>query len=109
MNTIPAIANSTQAKPVDKQDAKLRKTCQDFEALLVTQMLSAMRQTITKNDVFGSREKEEIFQGMLDEETAIQMSRSGNLKLADLLYAEFSTADKRDSGADQSSPKSWRR
>lgn len=82
---------SLNARPADKEDAKLKKTCQDFESLLVQQMLSAMRQTVQKSDVFGSREKEDTFQGMLDQEMAVQMSRTGSIKIADVLYKQLSS------------------
>jgi peptidoglycan hydrolase FlgJ len=87
MDAIAPIGNVQQA---DKQAVRLRKACQDFESLLIGQMLKSMRETVPKNDVFGSREKEEIFQSMLDEQTAIEMSKTGALGLADMLYSQLS-------------------
>ena len=82
------------ATPAAKQDAKLKKACQDFESVLIQQMLTAMRQTVSKSDLFGDREKEDMFQGMLDQETSIQLSKSGSLKVAELLYKQLSIAEK---------------
>ncbi len=94
------IENTTAAAPAAQtrtgsDDPKLRKACQDFEALLVRQLLSKMRSSIPKNDLFGSRDKEEIFQGMLDEEYANQISASDSLGLGEMLYAQLSTMKKR--------------
>jgi flagellar protein FlgJ len=101
MDAVNPIIQKTHAEPVDKADARLKKTCQEFEALLVAQMLSAMRETVPKSDLLGSREKEEIFQSMLDQETAVQMSRTGSLKLADMLYAQLSKIVKNESDSGQ--------
>lgn len=87
-------AMKPQARP-EAEDPKLRKACQDFEALLVQQMLSRMRASLPKNDLFGSKDEEEVFRGMLDEEYAKDISASGSLGLGDMLYAQFSAAKKR--------------
>jgi peptidoglycan hydrolase FlgJ len=75
---------------VEKEDKELRKACRDFESLLVNQLLSKMRETITKTDLFGSREKEEMFQGMLDQETSKQIAQTGAFGIGDAIYAQFS-------------------
>ena len=100
MAAIDPITSAGKA-PVDKEDAKLRKACQDFEALLISQMLKAMRETVPKNELFGSREKEEIFQGMLDQELAGQMAKTGSLNLAKLMYAQLSHLAKPKDGEDR--------
>lgn len=101
MNAANPIIQNAHAQAADKADAKLKKVCQEFEALLVTQMLSAMRETVPKSDLLGSREKEEIFQSMLDQETAVQMSRTGSLRIADMLYAQLSKIVKNGSDSGQ--------
>ncbi len=98
---VPPINAHTPVAPANKEDIKLRKACQGFEALLVQQMLSAMRQTVEKSDIFGSREKEEVFQGMLDEQMAVEMSRTGSLGLADMLYAQLSRLNTQDRNSGQ--------
>ena len=101
MNAVNPIIQKTHTQPVDKADAKLRKACQEFEALLVAQMLSAMRETVPKSDLLGSRDKEEVFQSMLDQETAVQLSRTGSLKIADMLYTQLSKIVKNESDSGQ--------
>lgn len=85
--------STTQAptcKQIDKADAKLKKTCQDFEAMMVSQMLGQMRQTVQKTDLFGSGEKEQIFQGMLDSEIAKNVSQNGSMGIGKMLYEQLS-------------------
>ena len=85
---------AAQTKP-PVEDVKLRKTCRDFESLLVQQMLSKMRASIPKSDLFGSKDKEEIFQSMLDEEYAKELSASSSLGLGDMLYEQLAALKKR--------------
>ena len=82
------VAPKTEAQ--SKEDVKLRKACQDFEALLLSQMLTKMRETVPKTDLFGSSEKEEIFQGMLDQEIAKEMANSSTMGIAELMYSQLS-------------------
>lgn len=100
MQIAPINVHGAATVPANREDAKLRKACQGFEALLVQQMLSAMRQTVEKSDVFGSREKEDVFQGMLDQQMADEISRTGTMGIADMLYAQLSKINeqKTDSG-----------
>lgn len=72
-----------------KNDAALRKACREFESLLTAQMLQKMRDSVHKSDLFGSREKEEIFQSMLDEEMAKHIAHTGALGLGDTIYAQL--------------------
>ncbi len=74
----------------DKADTELKKACREFESLLTAQMLKKMRETVPKSDFFGSSEKEEIFQDMLDQEVCRNLSESSSLGLADLMYKQLS-------------------
>jgi flagellar protein FlgJ len=90
------LAADPAAKPkTNAEDVKLNKACKDFESLMVQQMLSKMRASIPKSDLFGSKDKEEIFQSMLDEEYAKGVAESGSLGLGDMLYAQLATLKKR--------------
>ena len=76
-------------QPSDQAQSRLKKVCREFESLLVARLLHAMRETVPKVDLFGSREKEEIFRAMLDEEIAKQVSSTGAFKLGDIAYAQL--------------------
>lgn len=101
MQIQPINVQTTAAKPVDKEDLKLRKACQGFEAMLVQQMLSTMRQTVEKSDVFGSREKEDIFQGMLDQQMADDLASKGSMGVADMLYKQLSKINAKETDPGQ--------
>ncbi len=86
--TPPSAASSPDAA-VEKDDRALRQACREFESLLVAQMLKQMRASVPKSDLFGSREKEEMFQSMLDDELAKGMSEQGAFKLGDVIYDQL--------------------
>jgi peptidoglycan hydrolase FlgJ len=86
---LPLNTNKQAMAPAD--DQALKKACREFESMLVSQMLKKMRDTLPKTDLFGSKDKEEIFQSMMDDETAKSLSANGSLGLADLLYSQLST------------------
>jgi peptidoglycan hydrolase FlgJ len=90
MRITPSIPlNNSLSLTPQTDDKALKKACHEFESLLVSQMLHKMRDTVPKSTLFGSREKEEMFQSMLDDEMAKDMSNSGSLKIADLLYQQL--------------------
>lgn len=78
----------------DKDDEKLRKTCQEMESVFLNMMLTQMRSTVPKSGLIGTRQ-EELFQSMMDTETTRNMAKAGGIGLADLMYRQLSqpTAD----------------
>lgn len=77
-------------KAPNREDAALKKACKDFESMLVGQVMKQMRQTVQKSDLFGSSEKEDMFQGMLDDQMATDMSKHQSLGIADAMYKQLS-------------------
>jgi Rod binding domain-containing protein len=79
--------SSVSNKEVHQQ--KLKKACEDFEAIMVTYLFKSMRQTSLKSETeeFGSTK--DLFEGMLDETLATQLSHQQGLGLARLLYEQL--------------------
>jgi flagellar protein FlgJ len=73
-------------------DKELKEACQDFESIFVKQLLDGMRKTINKTGLLSGGLTEEIYEDMLYSEYAREISRSGNLGLADLLYNQLKGA-----------------
>ena len=74
-------------KPVDKA---LMDVCYEMESLFVGKMLKEMRKNVEKNEWTHGGFAEEIFEDMLYDEYALNMSRNSNLGLAKMLYEEMS-------------------
>ncbi len=75
-------------RPVE--DRKLMDVCMQMESLFVARMLKAMRDTVHKQDLFHGGFPEEVFEDMLYDEYALQLSRKAKLGLAKMLYDEMS-------------------
>lgn len=66
----------------NREAGALRETAQQFEAYFLQQMLGSMRTATVRGGLFDS-ETTETFEGMLDRELAVAMSRRGALGFAD--------------------------
>lgn len=83
----------------DKNDKKLRESCQELESIMLFQMIRAMRDTVPKDGILGESFGGEVFESMLDEEYSRQMARRGTTGLADLLYQQLKTTAQQPSSA----------
>ena len=97
-NYKPDSASEHSTKESDKASAKkqtneeLMDAAQQFEALFIQQMLSAMRDTVPESDLLDGGFAQEVYEGMLDQEYSDQMAKTGSFGLADKIYEQF-TAD----------------
>ncbi len=88
----PRIVSSRATQPTDKKTkdlASLRKSSQDFEALLLTEMLKSMRQSVPDGGLFEKNNSTEIFRDMLDSETAKAASRGKGLGIGEAMYKQM--------------------
>jgi peptidoglycan hydrolase FlgJ len=67
--------------------AALRKVAQEFESLLVAQLMKSMRSASFGDKLFES-ESTKVFTGMLDQQYAQELSRRPGLGLADLIVRQ---------------------
>lgn len=87
-NKFAKILNKVEKGKED--DAKLMDACQQFESIFVHQIISQMRATIPEGGLFEKSQGEKIFQDMLDEKYAENISKAGGIGLAKLLYDQLS-------------------
>ncbi len=76
------------SEPADDRK-QLREVARNFEAILINQLLKAMRKTIPKSDLLNSFSLEQ-YESMLDEEIANEMSKQKGIGLADTLFHQLS-------------------
>ena len=76
-----------------QRDKELRKACQDFESVFTYELLKSMRKTIDKCDLFHGGEGEEIYESLLDQELAKNVSGYGSNSLSEILYRQLSRMD----------------
>ena len=86
-------------KPIEKFDEKkltkneknLKEATEDFESIFIKLLLDAQDKTIDREDsMFYGGNGEDIFRGMLNEERAKGMAKSGEFGLAKLMYDQLS-------------------
>lgn len=79
--------------PQQLRDNELRKACQDFESVFTYELLKSMRKTIDKCELFHGGQGEEIYESLMDQELAKNMSEYGSNSLSELLYQQLSRLD----------------
>jgi len=67
---------------------KYRKACQDFEAIFLHQLFKIMRQAGPKSDLLNSGFAQDVYEDMMDEQLATELSKTGTFGLADILYEQ---------------------
>lgn len=68
----------------------LRKAANEFESVFLSQMMGAMfTDTGETNPLFGNQEGDEIFQSMIVDEYAKQISKSGGIGIASYIEREL--------------------
>lgn len=72
------------------KEGKLKEACQNFEAIIIQQMLTAMRKTVPKDGLFASGYAEDMYQSMYDEGLSKEIASGKGLGLADILYQQLS-------------------
>ncbi len=92
----PITDASALKKGIDgsKDKEKLKEACQGFETVFMGFMLKAMRQTVQKNDLFGSSKEEECFTDMMDNEICKGAAKRCPMGIADMLYRQLSNDTK---------------
>jgi flagellar protein FlgJ len=68
---------------------RLKKTCQEFESLFVSQMMQQMRRTIPEDGIIGRSQAEKIYTGLLDNEIAKTVSQRQGVGLARMMYEQM--------------------
>ena len=82
--------NKYDTSKMDNTHKKLWDACVEVESLFVAKMLKEMRKTVPKNEWLHGGHAEEIFEDMLYDEYAHNMSKNYNFGMARLLYDEMS-------------------
>lgn len=77
----------------DERDKELRNACKEFESIFMYQLLQSMRRTVEKNDLFHGGHGEDIYESLLDQELAKEMSVSDSNGLAGMLYQQLRKGD----------------
>ncbi len=70
----------------------LKKVADEFEGLLLEQMVREMRKTVHKTELMGDSKHEDLFSEMLDSEFVHRMTQRGGIGIADMLLKDWERA-----------------
>ena len=74
----------------DVEAKKLREACEGFEAMFLSMMYKQMRATVPEGGLFGKKSNAmNIFEDMRDTELMNEVSKSGGIGIADMMYKQL--------------------
>jgi flagellar protein FlgJ len=74
----------------DRNDpAALREVASQFEALFLQTMLKSMREASLGDPILGNSDQQEMYQGMLDQQLALEMASGKGIGFADMLIRQL--------------------
>ncbi|OIO05084.1 MAG: hypothetical protein AUJ49_01835 [Desulfovibrionaceae bacterium CG1_02_65_16] len=74
--------------PGQNAQQKLRKACNDFEAVFISKLWEQMRATVPKSGMMHSPQ-EDMYRSMFDRDFAEKMASDGGIGLGDMLYGQL--------------------
>lgn len=80
----------------EKDEKKLKKACGDLESIFVNMMFKQMRNTVQKSDMFDGGYAEEMYEDMLFDKYAEDISKNKGMGLGDMLYRQLSKSMKKE-------------
>ncbi len=78
-----------RARAENNDPAALREVAGQFEALFLQTMLKSMRDASVGDPIFGESDQFEMYQGMLDQQIALEMASGKGVGLADMLVRQL--------------------
>ncbi len=83
-STLPSASKGSGTQKID--EGKLKKACEDFESIFISQMLKVMRQTIPKTGLLDGGTQQDTYLSLFDEELSKHMAKRGGIGLGKILY-----------------------
>ena len=80
-------------------EGKLKKACEDFESIFISQMLKEMRKSIPKSGLLDGGSEQDAYLSLFDEAFSKSMAQGGGIGLGKILYQNIMNQGKpRDLG-----------
>ena len=88
-NDLQRLGSVAKKEPGKMSDRELRQVANDFESILIRQLLKEMRKTIPKDGFLGASHATEMYQEMGDDALAKQLAETGGFGLGEIVFLEF--------------------
>jgi flagellar protein FlgJ len=86
-----------------KSDEEIKDLAMQFESIFIHQMIKEMRKSIHKSELLNSFSLE-MYESMMDEEIAKEMSKQKGIGLGDVLYRQLSKINNPDAESETMPP-----
>ena len=86
------LRNESSFGKIDSEKG-IEKVSRDFESVFVHKLLTAMRKTVPKSDLLDSFASD-MYQSMMDEEIAKEMSTKKGMGMGEMIYNELSNINR---------------
>lgn len=93
---IGSVMAMTSAPKAEVEKRRLKASCEEFESFLTGNLLKTMRDSTIRAEEPDN--EQEVYESMLDQTIAKEISHSKSLGLGEMLYRELSPSIKADSG-----------
>ena len=104
-NARQALAIQPDRNVNPKDAAGLKRTCRQFEAVFVQNMLKHMRATVPEGGLFEKGNDYQMYRDMLDAQIAKEAADRGTFGIGDQLYNHFKKPEPTNPPADGLRPK----
>lgn len=95
VQTIGSATGMTTASAVEIEKRRLKESCEEFESFLTTNLLKTMRESTIRAE--EPENDQEVYESMLDQSYAKEVSHSKSLGLGEALYRQLSPSIKMNS------------
>jgi len=89
MAALTGISASTEGSETSLKQKELKKACEEFESIITGYLLKSMRETVSKADNGEDGQARDLYESMLDEALAKELSHRPGLGLAKTLYKQL--------------------
>lgn len=72
-----------------KDPEAIERAAKDFEAVMISEMLKPMLETVEVDSMFGGGKGEEVFRSMMTQEYGKMIAKTGGIGIADHVKAEL--------------------
>lgn len=97
-----AMLGTPQGKAANQNDPeKLRKVCEEFEAIMIQTLYKGMRATITDGGLLEKDMNMEVMEEMLDNEMARRTAQKHVMGISDALFLQLAQEEHREKESNQ--------
>ena len=74
---------------IETKKKKLKKACEDFEAIFINEIFKSMRKSLPDDGLWGKTREKEIWEDMFYSNLSREMASKSGIGLADILYSKL--------------------